>query len=62
MLKIKEEICIAQGVKASFAGKGEVALIFKFLGGNDNGFVYYNDVELFLNGYMPMTKSIGYFF
>ncbi len=62
MLKIKEEICFAQGVRASFVGMGEVALIFKFLGGNDNGFVYYNDVELFLNGYMPLTKSKEYFF
>jgi hypothetical protein len=62
MLTIKKEICVAQGVKESFAGMGEVLLIFKFLGGDNNGFVYYNDVELFLNSYMPMTKSKGYFF
>lgn len=39
------------------ADRTEVILIFTYLGGVDNGFVEYRDVERFFNGLMPENKT-----
>lgn len=57
LMTVKKEICHFQGVSMSLAGKVEMGLIFKYLGGEDRGYILYSDVELFLNTYMPDYKS-----
>ena len=56
--KTKEEICKLENVKSTIAGRFEMKLIFKYLGGEDRGFVEYSDVERFLHAKMPLTKAI----
>lgn len=56
--KVKQEICDLEGVKSTVPGRFEMELIFKYLGGEDRGFIEYSDVERFLHAKMPMTKAI----
>lgn len=56
--KVKQEICDLEGVKSTFAGRFEMELIFKYLGGEDRGFIEYSDVERFLHAKMPLTKAV----
>lgn len=56
--KVKEEICQLEGVKSTVAGRFEMGLIFKYLGGEDRGFIEYTDVERFLHAKMPLTKAV----
>ncbi len=56
--KIKEDICKLENVKSTIAGRFEMKLIFKYLGGDDRGFIEYSDVERFLHAKMPLTKAI----
>ena len=58
LMLVKQEICDSQGVKMSLAGRIEVGLIYKYLGGHDRGFIEYDDVRRFLHAQMPLTKSI----
>ncbi len=54
---VKLEICAAQGVNITAAGETEIKLIYAYLGGVDNGFVMYSDVEKLLHAEMPATKT-----
>ena len=59
LMTVKREICKAQNVSMSKPGEFEVGLIYKYLGGEDRGFIEYTDVERFLHAKMPLTKSIN---
>ena len=55
LVAVKENVCAAQGVENTFAGKTEMKLIYSFLGGNVRGFIDYSDVERFLHAELPLT-------
>lgn len=57
LFTVKQEICAAQGVNRTAAGTLETKLIFAYLGGVENGFITYTDVERFLHAEMPETKT-----
>ena len=58
LMKVKLEICKAQGVEISKAGSVEVGLIYKYLGGTDRGYVEYDDVVRLFHAEMPETKAL----
>jgi hypothetical protein len=58
LMKVKLEICKSQNVKISLAGEFEVGLIYTYLGGEDRGFVEYEDVVRLFHAEMPKTKAI----
>ncbi|WP_298775488.1 hypothetical protein [uncultured Shewanella sp.] len=59
IMKVKLAICAEQNVEISSAGEVEVGLIFKYLGGEDRGYVEYDDVVRLFNATMPKTKAIN---
>ena len=60
LMLVKLNICARQKVKPSLAGTLEVGLIYTYLGGEDRGFIDYEDVVRFFNAQMPRTKAINY--
>jgi hypothetical protein len=50
--------CNEQGGKPSQAGLLEGELIYTFLGGNDRGYIMYEDVVLFLHALLPSTIGV----
>lgn len=55
LMSVKLDICAEQNVTITALGKGEVKLIFAFLGGVDRGFVDFSDVNAFLHAQLPET-------
>jgi len=53
--EVKYSICEEQGVESTLVGRGEMVLLFTFLGGEIRGYVEYSDVERFLYTKLPMT-------
>lgn len=60
LMSVKKEICASQNVEMDKTGEIEVKLIYAYLGGNDRGFVDYEDVVRFLNAEMPLVKAEKY--
>ena len=54
---VKLEICAEQDVEMSASGETEIKLIFAYLGGMDQGFILFSDVERLLHAEMPETKA-----
>ncbi|RZA22266.1 MAG: hypothetical protein EOP10_15705 [Proteobacteria bacterium] len=52
---VKLSICEAQDVKISAPGRVEIGLIYSFLGGNERGFIDYDDVVRFFHAELPKT-------
>ena len=57
---VKLEICAEQEVDMSVSGGTEIKLIFAYLGGMEQGFVLYSDVERLLHAEMPETKTASW--
>ena len=59
ILDTKNEICSEEGVVISPPGLIEAQLIFAYLGGVEQGYVEYSDIERFLavDSMMPLTKA-----
>ena len=60
ILKVKLEICEEQGVSISRAGAVEVDLIFIYLGGEDRGYIDFEDVVRLFHAEMPKVKAQKY--
>jgi hypothetical protein len=52
---VKLGICEAQGVTITNPESLELGLIYTFLGGNERGFIDYEDVDRFLHAELPKT-------
>ncbi|MCL1128013.1 hypothetical protein [Shewanella surugensis] len=59
IMKVKLDICAEQNVEISSAGEVEAGLIFKYLGGEDRGYVEYEDIVRLFNATMPKTKAMN---
>jgi hypothetical protein len=58
LMKVKLEICTKQNVEMSLPGEVEVGLIYSYLGGDDRGFIEYEDVVRLFHAEMPKTKIV----
>ena len=54
LLAVKNEVCHAKG------GDIEIRALYEYLGGNERGFVDYEDVNRILHAEMPLVKSTKY--